>query len=271
MTAIKPGLYRATASVPGVRTTVSPSILNFNRRGETKTFTVRFQRTTAAFDEAASGFLTWSGAGTRVRSPIVVTPRAVSAPAEVAGTGATGSVSYQITPGVSGPFPIKGYGLAAGAAQNGNVTSDGANEYPATVGSGAKVAQFSVRTPGTGADVDLYVYQQTAAGRVLVGVSGSSSANETVTLPAPPAGTYIAVVEGFSNAPGTTSTSYVFRSAVVTAGSSIGNFTVTPANPTAVVQRPITVRASWSGVEAGTPYAGFVEYPDGSGTIVTVN
>jgi hypothetical protein len=271
VTAVKAGLYRAQLSVPGFQTTVSPSILSFNSPGETKKFTVTFRRTTAPFDRAASGFLTWTGAGTTVRSPVVVTPKVVDAPAAVTGSGASGSIRYAIVPGVAGPLTIRGYGLASGAAETGNLAVGATKQYTSVVPAGAKVAQFTIRTPNTTADLDLTVYRQTAAGPVPVGISASAAANETVTLSAPEAGTYIAEVAAFSNAPGTTTTPFSYRTAAVSTSSAAGGFTVTPANPTAKVQQPITVTATWRGVDAATPYLGYVEYPDGSGTIVTVN
>ena len=42
VTAVKPGLYRVKASIPGVNVSVSPSILSFNAAGETRTFRVTF-------------------------------------------------------------------------------------------------------------------------------------------------------------------------------------------------------------------------------------
>ncbi|HYI54025.1 MAG TPA: hypothetical protein VEX57_08665 [Microlunatus sp.] len=51
----------------------------------------------------------------------------------------------------------------------------------------------------------------------------------------------------------------------------MGCFTVTPANPRATIGKPIALTASWSGLDATTPYLGWIQYPDGSGTIVTVN
>lgn len=271
VTAVKPGLYRALISVPGFRTKVSPSILSFTSKGETKTFKVTFTRTSAPFGKPATGFLRWKGRGVTVRSPIAVTPQVVSAPQTVTGIGAYGAITYSITPGVSGPFPIKKFGLASGTAEDGQVTAGEQKEYTTTVPAGAKVAQFSVRTPNTTSDLDLAVYQVIDGQRVLVGQSATGAANETVTLTAPAAGEYIAQVAGFANAAGTTTTPFSFRAAVVTTTSAEGNFTVTPTNPVAVVGRPIQIKASWSGVDANTPYLGWIEYPDGSGTIVKIN
>ena len=271
VTAVKPGLYRVTASIPGVNVSVSPSILSFNAAGESRTFRVTFTNKSAEFDRAASGYLTWKGAGTTVRIPLVVTPKVVDAPAAVAGSGSSGSIKYTITPGVSGAFPITASGLATGTAENRTIAVGGQNQSEVTVPANAKVAQFTVRTPNTTADLDLYVYQVVGGTASLVGQSATGSANETVVLESPAAGRYIGLVVGYANAPGTSSTPYTFRGASVTTGAGLGNFAVSPANPRATIGKPINLTASWSGLDAGTPYLGWIEYPDGSGTIVTVN
>ena len=271
VTAVTPGLYRAKASLPGVKVSVSPSILSFNAAGETRTFRVTFTNKTAAFDEAASGFLTWKGADTSVRIPLVVTPEAVAAPAEVSGSGASGAITFSVTPGVGGAFPIAASGLSTAATTSGSITIGGQKQFPVTVPANAKVAQFSVRTPNATADLDLYVYKVVDGVGVQVGQSATGSANETVVLTAPPAGAYVGLVVGYANAAGTTTTPYTTRGGAVPAGPGSGGFTVAPANPRVTIGRPISVRASWSGLNAGTPYLGWIEYPDGSGTIVTVN
>ena len=71
VTAVTGGLYRATVSVPGMKAVVNPSILNL-QAGQTKSFTVKLTLDTAPSNETTNGWLTWQGAGTSVRSPIVV-------------------------------------------------------------------------------------------------------------------------------------------------------------------------------------------------------
>ena len=138
-----------------------------------------------------------------------------------------------------------------------------------TVPSGAKVAQITVRSPNSTADLDLYLYSSSSATPIAQSATGSP--NETIVLKAPAPGTYYAQVVGFANAPGTSSTPFTFRAATVASGGGEGNFAVSPANPRATIGQPIALTASWSGLQAGTPYLGWIEYPDGSGTIVTVN
>jgi hypothetical protein len=66
----------------GFTTVISPSSLAL-APGETKEFTVTFTRTTAAPNVYTGGQLYWTGGGYTVRSPIVVRPVALAAPASV--------------------------------------------------------------------------------------------------------------------------------------------------------------------------------------------
>ncbi|GGL89945.1 S8 family peptidase [Nakamurella endophytica] len=274
VTAVTPGLYRAQISVPGFTAKVTPSILTFSKAGQTRPFTVTLTRTTAKVGKYATGFLTWTGNNNTVRSPIAIQPVAVrNTTPEVSVTGTAGSASWTVQSGVSGAFPIQAFGLARAKVTAGSVAADGENTYPLTVAAGTKVVRFAAVGPddSSGADIDLYVYRIVNGAATLVGVSGTSSAREAVTLVAPAAGDYIAAVDGFANAPGTTSTAYQFRSYAVGTTGNTGTFTVSPANSTVRVQQSVPVTASFSGASTSTPALGWVQYLDGSGTIVKVN
>ena len=91
ITAVKPGSYATTISVPGVTATVSPSVVNFTSAGQTKTVEITFSRKTAPLSEVVLGSLKFTGAGTLARLPITVVPQAGDAPNMVAGAGASGS------------------------------------------------------------------------------------------------------------------------------------------------------------------------------------
>ena len=84
LTALTPGVYRAKVNVPGIKVTVTPSILNFNAAGEKRTFKVKFGNTSAALGQFAMGNLVWQGAGKNVASPVAVRPQSVVAPANLA-------------------------------------------------------------------------------------------------------------------------------------------------------------------------------------------
>jgi hypothetical protein len=87
VTAVKPGSYQTTISVPGVTATVNPSTLNFTREGQTMTVTIILTPNEAPRSEAVFGSLTFEGAGALARVPIVVVPQASDTPDAVTGTG----------------------------------------------------------------------------------------------------------------------------------------------------------------------------------------
>lgn len=274
VTAVTPGIYQAKASVPGFRITVSPSILVMQRPGQVVQFKVTLTRTTAPLNKYATGFLTWRGANTSVRSPIAVQPLAVRAPAAVTLTaGPTGSTSWKVTSGISGPFPIAAYGVTAGHRQASSVngTDNTSKQFPVTVAAGTKLARFATKVANdTGVqDIDLSVYQIVDGEATLVGKSASSLADETVDLVAPEPGSYIALVSYYA---GPNPTPFEFRNYEVGTTGSTGTFTVTPANNTTTTGgQTLTLTAAVGGVSANTAYLGWAQYVDGSGTIVEVN
>jgi hypothetical protein len=277
VTAVTPGLYRATINVPGVKATVTPSILNFGAAGETKQFKVTFTQDTATSGVTSTGTLTWAGGGTTVRSPIAVTPRGALAPAEVTGSGASGKVSFSVTPGFA-KFPITAYGLAAGPIQAGSVTTSTGNpadqekDYLFPVAAGTKALQFTAKTDNPQATLGMVLVKVAADGsQSLLAISDLLTADARLSLPNPPPGNYLVAVITLGDAAGTTSTPYHFQSTQVTAANRLGTFTVTPANPAATPGKPFNVTASWAGATTGTRYAGYVEYPHGVGTVVTIN
>lgn len=274
VTAVSAGLYRITTSVPGIRVAVSPSILIFTQPGQTKTIRVKFTRTTAPTGTAAFGTISLDGAGTTARVPVAVTPVVVDAPDTVSGRGAVGSITYPITPGVSGAFPLQKFGLAKGNPHVGEVAANKPNAsvlYNVVVPAGAKVAKFALASVDTRADIDLVIYRVVDGELIPVAASGGSTGVEDVVLTDPVPGAYVAEVTPFSDPPGLTKTAFVFTDFVVTPATNLGNLTVTPTNPTAVSGQVIPVRVSWSGIDASTPYLGLVQYPDQSYTFVQVN
>ncbi|WP_196073313.1 S8 family peptidase [Nakamurella alba] len=288
VTSTQPGIYKPQITgVKGFKVAVSPSILFFDRAGQTKSFKVTLTRTDAALGEYSTGFLSWKGAvytGSKrgfgsikpmtVRLPIAVKPVALKNTAPVVSIeGTSGSVTWDTFAGFSGPFTTKGFGLAAGVGEDGNVTADGENEYPLTVAEGTKLVRFSAYGPddSSGADIDLTVYQIIDGVGYAVGQSASASAQEHVDLVAPEAGDYVAVVAGFSNAAGTTSTDYLWRTYTVAPEGGVGSFTTSPASTTVKAGQKVPVTASASGLDANTSYLGWVEFVDGSGSIFEAN
>ncbi|HEV8670193.1 MAG TPA: S8 family serine peptidase [Candidatus Limnocylindria bacterium] len=256
--------YTASAALAGFTTTVSPASLTL-ASGLEGTFTVTFTRTSAALGAWATGSLTWTDGTHRVRAPIAVRPVVVAAPAEIHSTDLpSGSKQFSVTPGFTGTLTMNVSGLVGvtpvldsvttGAFDIDNPVADADTDvYHVTVAAGTVVARFSLDSADDTADLDLFVYKDGD----LVDLSASGAADEQVTLFAPAAGTYDVYVNGFTTPGG--STSYGLSNFVVPA-TNVGNMTVTP-NPVAVtIATPVTLTASWTGLDATKRWLGVISY-----------
>jgi subtilisin family serine protease len=269
--------YAATISgLAGITATVSPSTLTI-APGKSKSFRVTFTRTTAPVSVYAGGQLTWSDGRHTVRSPMVIRPVALAAPAQVSSNG--GPASYPVTFGFSGPFTATARGLVPAVTIAGSVADDPADEFspggpgvvalPVTIPAGTTYARFSLFdaqvTPTS--DLDLYVYR----GTTLVAGSGTGTSNEEANLVNPPAGDYTVYVHGFGVPSGSadfTLFSWLLGSA------SAGNMVVT-APAAAVTGTTGSIGLSFSGLTPGVKYLGSVVYGGSAGlpnpTIVRVD
>lgn len=273
-TAVTPGTYTVDVAVPGFTVTASSPALTFDAAGATRTLELTFARDTAALAAWSSGFLTLTGPET-VRMPVALRPVSVAAPAEVTGAGAEGSVDVTVTAGFSGDLAVSQAGFAPGTVQSGALAPGETLEYVVDVAAGTSFARFDLDAGNDEADLDLYVYRMNAAGTALVALAGQSatgSADERVDLLDPVAGKYYVVAEGFANAAGEATTAFTQTDYLVTAGTTLGAMTVTP-NPVPVVQgSPATFQVSWSGLDAATPYLGWVGYEGAlAPTVVSLN
>ncbi len=259
----------STTGLAGFNVTVSPSTLTLGR-GESKSYTVTFTRTAAPLNAFTGGQLTWTDGGHSVRSPVILVPVALSAPAAISGTG--GPLSYNVGFGYTGPFNASARGLIPAQLNQGSVADDPGDSFDPT---GPGVASFSVVVPpGTtyarfslfdanvspASDLDLYVFR----GTTFVGGSGTGTSAEEVNLSNPIADTYTVYVHGFE-VPGTanfTLFSWVLGSTAA------GNMTVA-APATATLGGTGTVTLTFNGLTAGTKYLGSVAYDNGAALIGT--
>jgi hypothetical protein len=256
--------YAASASLAGFTTTVTPASLTL-APGASGSFTVAFSRTDAPLGTWAKGSLTWSDGSHRVRIPVAVRPVAIAAPIEVHGAASvSGSATYSVTPGTTGPLantvaglvgvaPLADSVVAGPFDATAPVASAATKLYHVVVPAGTAAARFSLDSDDNTADLDLFVYR----GATLVGLSASGSADEQVTLDAPSAATYDVYVNGFATPGGTTA--YHLANFVVPA-TSAGNAAVTP-NPAAATQGvPVTLTATWSGLDPAKRWFGVISY-----------
>jgi hypothetical protein len=269
--------YAASVTgMAGITTTVTPSALTLSS-GATGTFSVTFTRTTAALNAYVGGQLTWSDGLHSVRSPMVVRPVALAAPAQVSGTG--GAISYNVTFGYTGAFTATPRGLVPAATFTGTVSDDptdnfvpggpGTTSFSVIVPAGSTYARFSLFNAFTdGADdIDLYVFN----GATLVGASGGGTTAEEVNLLSPAAGTYTVWAHGFAT-DGPDANFTLFTWVLGTAAA--GNMTVS-APGSATLGSTGTIGLAFSSLAAGTKYLGSIAYGGAAGmpnpTIVRVD
>ncbi|MEU0851220.1 S8 family serine peptidase [Streptomyces flaveolus] len=277
VTAVTPGTYTArVSSLGGVKATVSPSKLHFTKPGQSRTFEITFAVGTATVGTPITGSLTWSGAHHSVRSPMVVTPQSVRAPERVTAAGASGHVSFTATPAVT-PFTATAYGPVRGDGVHGSVTSHGGptdseQYFTVPVAAGTKVVEISARTDSPDAQVAMGVWplvdgQPTSSGEVILPTNDA-----VVTLPRPQASEYRVAVVTLGDAEGTTSTPFTLQTNAVAAGASpAGKVAVTPKSYDGPVGVALDVSASWSEVVTSNRSTAWIEYPNGAGTVLSLN
>jgi hypothetical protein len=266
----------SVTGMAGFTTVVTPSSLTL-APGQSETFTVTFTRTTATLNAYSGGQLRWTGGGYTVRSPIVVRPVALGAPASISGTG--GALSYSVVFGYDGPFSATARGLIPAATTDGVVADDptdgacslstpNAQLLPVVIPADTTYARFSLfdADVSPGADIDLCVFR----GTTLVGSSGSGTSAEEVNLTNPAADSYTVVVQGW----GVNGTSPFKLHTWLLGTTDAGNMTVT-APATAATGTTGTISLGFSGLAAGTRYLGSVAYAGAPGmpnpTIVRVD
>ena len=269
--------YTPTVSgLAGVTVDITPATLNVPAGG-TASYTVEFTRTSAALNAYVGGQLTWTDGTHVVRSPIVVKPVALAAPAEVSGTGSP--IEYDVTFGYDGPFTATARGLVAATTLAGTISDDpdqtfaptdpvGVTKFDVVVPAGTTLARFSLFDDDVSpaSDLDLYVYN----GATLLGVSGNGTSDEQVDLVNPTAATYTVYVHGFAT--GNPSTFNLYHWVVGSADA--GNMTVAaPAAASIGVTAPINL--TFSGLAPATRYVGTVAYSGSTGlpnpTVVSVH
>jgi subtilisin family serine protease len=286
--------YRVSVAAPaGVDVQVTPRELTL-ASGATATYQVSFAANSeASFDRYAFGSLTWSdgnGQGAhRVRSPLVVRPVRLAAPASITGTGTSGSSTHTVRLGYQGAFAVAPQGLVAATTEDRTVADDPTNNFDTsapdsnqgiqvhsfTVPAGTTLARFQLFDEFTDGedDIDLYLYRAGEGGDLtLVGSSAGGTSAERIDLAAPAAGTYRLYAHGWQT-DGTSATYTLFSWLVPSTAA--GNMTATSSTTSATVGGTATITTSWSGLTAGTKYLGRLGYRDGSGeigsTIVSVD
>lgn len=272
VTALTPGVYKASVNVPGIKVSVAPAALNFKAAGEQRTFKVTFENQGAPLGQFAMGSLSWQGAGKTVTSPISVRPQSVVAPKDVTltTTKGTGSGDIKVVSGTNNPTNMTLDGLSKADATAVELvpgpftaTAD-ASTYIKTVQvpAGVPLAKFSVISSDPGADFDMYVVTPRGVEQV-----ATSSSSETLSIPNPAAGTYTIYANLYAS-PGGKATKASVEAAVL--GANVGNASVSP-NPLKLTNgKAGKVTLNWKALAAGS-YIGRITFEGASDpTFVTV-
>lgn len=270
----------STTGLPGLKVTVSPSTFTIPKGG-TQKLTITVKRTSAPVDEYSTGFLRLKSPKHTVRVPVAVQPVAVAVPAEISGSGVSGSAQAKVVAGYSGTLKARVVGLSGATPQAGTVKAgdiDLANpqpgpavvKYTVNVPAGTTLARFDVDATNDGADLDLFVFK----GGSLVGVSASGAADEQVSLLGPAAGAYEVYVNGFGMAAGESTAAFEFTPYVV-GSTNLGNVSVSPASTSVSIGAAASFTVAWSGLDPAKRYLGWIGWNDGSAdlgvTVVSVN
>jgi hypothetical protein len=229
--------------------------------GESKSFTVTFTTTTAALNAYTGGYLTWTGGGYSVRSPIVIRPVALAAPAQVSG-------NFTVKFGYNGAFTATARGLIPAAVTPGTVADDPTDStcslsspnavlIPATIPAGTTYARFSLfdADVNPGSDIDMCVF----SGTTLVGTSGSGTSAEEVNFsfssPSASPTALTVVVQGW----GVVGSSPFKLHAWYLGTANAGNMAIS-APSTATIGGTGNINLTFSGLAAGTRYLGSIVY-----------
>jgi hypothetical protein len=225
-------------------------------RGQTKSFSVTFTRTSAPLNAYTGGQLTLTGGTSKkardqhaVRVPVVIQPVALSAPTEVSG-------SYGVKFGYTGTFSATARGLVPAITTAKSVATGGNVDTVIDIPAGTTYARFSLFDANVSAASDLDLEVRNAAG-ALVGSSGSGTSNEEVNLVNPAAGAYTVRVIGFATPNNGPVDFKLFSWAL--GGAAAGNMTVT-APTAATTGGSATITLVFNGLTAGVKYLGSVLY-----------
>ncbi|GEP37413.1 hypothetical protein NPS01_10760 [Nocardioides psychrotolerans] len=266
------GTWKISADLKGF--TVKPSRPNVTSKRANDIVDVAFTitRTTAPLGHYTSGFITLTGP-TRVRIPVVVRPLSVQAPALVTGTGATGTSDVEIIPGFTGELDVTTSGLAKGETTVDTVDANADFLSCITVPEGSTLTQVDVDAADDTSDLDLYLLAaescDPATAFAVAAQSATGAADESITAPGLPAGTYIVDIFGFAPGADGAPMGFTLDTYSVEPGAGLGAFTATPDPVPVVTDTPTSFAVSWTGLDPDAHYLGLVEY-EGTSDITLV-
>jgi subtilisin family serine protease len=242
------------------------------------------------------GAINWVSNDHRVRSVIGVQPLSVDAPDEIISFGGSGSATFPVRFGYTGPYTPGVHGLRlplivddddnpgnpAFVAQDPDKTftfrdNNGVTAHLIDVPEGEaylRFALFDELTDGND-DLDLYIYYcPDGVNCTKLGESGGPTSREEVNVFLPGAGTYAMFVHGFEtdNVAGGPGAFYTGLAWSFGLNEDLGNMTATgPAFVNSGTTADVTI--NWTGLAPDTIYLGGISHntPDGLASLTVIN
>lgn len=260
------GTWKIRSTVPGFTLTTDKLAVRATHRNDLEDITFTFTRTDAPLGSYAQGAVILEGP-TKVRLPVALMPLSVDAPASVTGTGTAGSVDVALTAGFTGDLDVTTHGMAVSDTVEDAVPAKDYVLQCVTVEPDSSLARFQLDSVDDTADLDLFVYASDSCDDAdiyaFAGQSATASGDESVTLRNPEAGTYLVEISGFSvGDSGADPIPYRFDFWDINPAASAGDLTVDPDPVPVIANQQSSVTVSWSGLEPGAHYLGYLGYPD---------
>jgi subtilisin family serine protease len=268
--------YHASVTPPpGYEVSVNPSSFRL-KPGQTATFEVTVTNIGAPVGEWRHGAMTWLDKTGQysVRSPITVRAALFSAPVVVAGSGESGSASFDVNFGYTGSYVAAPHGLEPAVVTMDNVLQDPDQSFDPADGfsnqhdfnlSGAGLLRIamppeSVTDPNV--DIDIFVFDPNGT---LVASSTAGGTNELVDIVFPMDGIWSVYVHGWSVPGG--NTDYDMYSWVISTTPG-GNLNIDSAPASAQIGNTDTVDISWTGAAAGQWHLGAISHTGDTGFLM---
>ena len=270
--------YRARIDEPdGFSVTVSPSSFTIEP-GATQTIEITITNEGAPVGEWRFGELELRSGRFNVASPIAVNAAAFDAPAEVGGTGADGTASFDVSMGYSGAYSAAPHGLVPSDQLTGSIAQDPDQTFSGIAEPGVDLFDLSVT--GTALlrislsmpvedDIDLYLLDSRGT---IVATSTNGGTDELIELVLPADDNYKLAVHGWSVVGDFLD--YAVDSWAVPLAPGGGSLSITSAPSSATLGTVETIEVAWTGLDLDTSYLGAVSHTDAAGllglTVVSV-
>ena len=272
---------------PGVDVQVSPTTLSI-APGQSAEYQVTMTFVSGPQDIYRFGAISWVSSNHTVRSAIAIQPLSLDAPSEIISFGGSGSETFQVDFGYSGPYTPAVHGLTAPLIIEGFVDEDPTKTFSFRDDNGVaahlidvptdeaylRFATFDELTDGND-DLDLYVYYcPDGINCFRLGASGEATSREQFDVFLPGAGTYAVFIHGFEtdNVAGGPGANYTLLAWGFGLNDDRGNMTVT--GPTTAVSGTAgDVTVNWTGLAADSIYLGGISHntPDGLVSLTLIN